>query len=194
MSTRIERDSMGGIEVPADRYWGAQTQRSLENFRIGTERLPRPLIRALPIRGTAVGTGLNTQAGYTRKMAAALAERTGLAFTEAPNRFASMAGKEGLVVVSGALKTGDRAMVRELSRRPRGHHEVRRCRPRRRRGAVLHRLRPAPGARVGGLADRLRRTGEHGGLRIRRLRRRPRRVYLARHRAHHRLGAGGRVW
>ena len=47
MGTRIERDSMGEIEVPADRYWGAQTQRSLENFRIGTERLPRSLIRAL---------------------------------------------------------------------------------------------------------------------------------------------------
>ena len=47
MSTRVERDSMGEIEVPADRYWGAQTQRSLRNFRIGTERLPRPLIRAL---------------------------------------------------------------------------------------------------------------------------------------------------
>ena len=47
MSTRIERDSMGEIQVPADRYWGAQTQRSLQNFRIGTERLPRSLIRAL---------------------------------------------------------------------------------------------------------------------------------------------------
>ena len=39
----------GPIEVPADRYWGAQTQRSIENFRIGTERMPRPLIRALGI-------------------------------------------------------------------------------------------------------------------------------------------------
>ena len=47
MNTRIERDSMGEVEVPADRYWGAQTQRSLQNFRIGGERLPRPLIRAL---------------------------------------------------------------------------------------------------------------------------------------------------
>ena len=37
-TTRIERDSMGTIEVPAERYWGAQTQRSLENFRIGGER------------------------------------------------------------------------------------------------------------------------------------------------------------
>ena len=287
MSTRVERDSMGEIEVPAHRYWGAQTQRSLENFRIGSERLPRPLIRALalvkrcaaavnralgdlppdvceairqaadeviegrlddhfplvvwqtgsgtqsnmnvnevianraaelmgdplganrsvhpndhvnrsqstndvfpsaihvaaaveiggkllpalarlratleakakafedvvkigrthlqdatpltlgqefsgyadqlrigedairaalplilelPIGGTAVGTGLNTRAGYARMMAAAIAEHTGLAFTEAPNRFASMAGKEGLVAVSGTLKTAAGAL------------------------------------------------------------------------------------
>ncbi|MBF2759173.1 MAG: class II fumarate hydratase [Ectothiorhodospiraceae bacterium AqS1] len=47
MNTRIERDSMGEIEVPADRLWGAQTQRSLENFKIGSERLPKPLIRSL---------------------------------------------------------------------------------------------------------------------------------------------------
>ena len=45
--TRIERDSMGAVAVPAERYWGAQTQRSLENFRIGGERMPLPLIRAL---------------------------------------------------------------------------------------------------------------------------------------------------
>jgi fumarate hydratase, class II len=44
---RIETDTFGPIEVPADRYWGAQTQRSLQNFRIGTERMPPPLIRAL---------------------------------------------------------------------------------------------------------------------------------------------------
>ena len=47
--TRTETDTFGPIEVPADRYWGAQTQRSIENFRIGTERMPRPLIRALGI-------------------------------------------------------------------------------------------------------------------------------------------------
>jgi fumarate hydratase class II len=44
---RTETDSFGPIDVPADRYWGAQTQRSLEHFRIGSERMPRPLIRAL---------------------------------------------------------------------------------------------------------------------------------------------------
>jgi len=45
--TRTETDTFGPIEVAADRYWGAQTQRSLENFRIGEERMPLPLIRAL---------------------------------------------------------------------------------------------------------------------------------------------------
>ena len=46
-ATRIETDSMGAIEVPADRYWGAQTQRSLLHFKIGGERFPREVIRAL---------------------------------------------------------------------------------------------------------------------------------------------------
>jgi len=44
---RIESDTMGEIAVAADRYWGAQTQRSLENFKIGGERMPRPLLRAM---------------------------------------------------------------------------------------------------------------------------------------------------
>ena len=48
-SMRIERDSFGPIEVPADRLWGAQTQRSLEHFRISTEKMPDALIRALLI-------------------------------------------------------------------------------------------------------------------------------------------------
>src|SRR4029078_8476753 len=47
--SRTETDSFGPIAVPADRYWGAQTQRSIEHFRIGTERMPRPLIRALGV-------------------------------------------------------------------------------------------------------------------------------------------------
>ncbi len=44
---RTESDTFGPIEVPAEKYWGAQTQRSLQNFKIGTERMPLPLIRAL---------------------------------------------------------------------------------------------------------------------------------------------------
>src|SRR5499433_3627295 len=45
--TRTETDSMGSIEVPADRYWGAQTERSLHHFNIGDDRMPREMIRAL---------------------------------------------------------------------------------------------------------------------------------------------------
>ena len=47
MSVRIEKDTFGPIEVPSDRLWGAQTQRSLQNFKIGGERMPKGLIRAL---------------------------------------------------------------------------------------------------------------------------------------------------
>ena len=46
-ATRTETDSMGAIEVAADRYWGAQTERSLHHFAIGSEHFPRALIRAL---------------------------------------------------------------------------------------------------------------------------------------------------
>jgi fumarate hydratase, class II len=45
--TRSESDAFGALDIPADRLWGAQTQRSLQNFRIGTERMPLPLIHAL---------------------------------------------------------------------------------------------------------------------------------------------------
>jgi fumarate hydratase class II len=49
MATRTETDSMGPIEVDAERYWGAQTQRSLEHFRIGGERMPPELVHALAV-------------------------------------------------------------------------------------------------------------------------------------------------
>jgi fumarate hydratase, class II len=48
-STRSETDSFGAIEVPADRYWGAQTERSRQNFRIGHDRMPMAIVRALGI-------------------------------------------------------------------------------------------------------------------------------------------------
>ena len=65
MHTRLERDSMGEVEVPADRYWGAQTQRSLHNFRIGGERFPREMIRALGIVKYAAAE-VNAQSGELR--------------------------------------------------------------------------------------------------------------------------------
>jgi fumarate hydratase class II len=49
MKTRTETDSFGPIEVAADRHWGAQTERSRNNFRIGEERMPVPLVHALAI-------------------------------------------------------------------------------------------------------------------------------------------------
>ena len=49
MNTRIEKDTMGEVAVPAEAYWGAQTQRSRDNFKIGGETLPAPLIRAMAL-------------------------------------------------------------------------------------------------------------------------------------------------
>ena len=49
MEYRIEHDSLGEVSVPADRYWGAQTQRSFENFKIGIEKMPREIIHAFGI-------------------------------------------------------------------------------------------------------------------------------------------------
>ena len=57
MGYRKEKDSMGELEVPDDRYYGAQTQRSLENFKIGGERFQRELIRAYGIIKKAAAKG-----------------------------------------------------------------------------------------------------------------------------------------
>ena len=57
---RTESDTMGTVEVPADRYWGAQTQRSLQNFKIGGERMPRSILRALGVVKHASATANNT--------------------------------------------------------------------------------------------------------------------------------------
>jgi fumarate hydratase class II len=48
-NARIESDTFGKIAVPADHYWGAQTQRSFQNFRIGEEKMPQPLIKAMAV-------------------------------------------------------------------------------------------------------------------------------------------------
>jgi fumarate hydratase class II len=49
MDYRIEKDTMGEVKVPADKYWGAQTQRSRENFTIGGHLMPKEVIRAFAI-------------------------------------------------------------------------------------------------------------------------------------------------
>jgi len=54
--TRTETDTMGPMEVPSDRYWGAQTERSIEHFKIGGERFPREVIRAFGVLKKAAAT------------------------------------------------------------------------------------------------------------------------------------------
>ena len=71
--TRIERDSMGAIAVPAEHLWGAQTQRSLENFRIGGERMPLPLIHALALEKQAAARANMALGVLDRQLGTAIA-------------------------------------------------------------------------------------------------------------------------
>src|SRR4030088_2672706 len=76
-STRVETDSFGPIEVAADRYWGAQTERSRQNFRIGRDRMPMPIIRALAI-GKLAAAETNRELGLlAQRRARALVPATG---------------------------------------------------------------------------------------------------------------------
>ena len=59
MEYRIEHDSMGEMRVPADCHWGAQTQRSYQNFRIGTEKMPREIVRAFAVLKKAAAIANN---------------------------------------------------------------------------------------------------------------------------------------
>jgi fumarate hydratase, class II len=72
---RIERDSMGAIEVPAEHYWGAQTQRSLENFRIGGERMPAALIRAIALQKKAAALANVTLGALDKRLGDAIDRR-----------------------------------------------------------------------------------------------------------------------
>ena len=73
-STRSETDSFGAIDVPKDKYWGAQTQRSLSNFKIGNECLPRPLIRGLGIVKCCAARTNITQGLIDREIGLAIAD------------------------------------------------------------------------------------------------------------------------
>ena len=74
MATRIEKDTFGPIEVPADRLWGAQTQRSLTNFKIGSEKMPPQLVKALAqVKRTAAQVNLDLK-GLDAKKAKAIIE------------------------------------------------------------------------------------------------------------------------
>ena len=71
-STRRETDSFGAIEVASDRYWGAQTQRSLQNFRIGWEHQPMPIIHALAIIKKAAALENEAQGDLAPELARAI--------------------------------------------------------------------------------------------------------------------------
>ena len=73
-TTRRESDTFGPIDVPADRFWGAQTQRSLLNFPIGEERMPMPLIRALGIIKRAAALANQRLGVLEERLAAAIAQ------------------------------------------------------------------------------------------------------------------------
>lgn len=64
MATRAETDAFGEVQVPADKYWGAQTERSLENFKINQpqDRMPPPIVKAFGILKGAAAT-VNMQFG-----------------------------------------------------------------------------------------------------------------------------------
>ncbi|MFF8798457.1 MULTISPECIES: class II fumarate hydratase [unclassified Methylobacterium] len=74
VETRTESDTFGPIEVPAHRYWGAQTQRSIQNFKIGTERQPAPLVHALGIVKQAAALVNKDLGGLEPRIADAIAE------------------------------------------------------------------------------------------------------------------------
>ena len=76
-------------------------------IRYGVERLHAALPRAaeVPLGGTAVGTGINTPAGFPQRVIALLAEDTGLPLTEARDHFEAQSARDGLVELSGALRT-----------------------------------------------------------------------------------------
>lgn len=79
--------------------WSAQLGQSAQAVELAMGQ-----VYALALGGTAVGTGLNTEASYAEDAAAAIAQRTGLPFVSAPNKFAALAGHDALVGLSGALK------------------------------------------------------------------------------------------
>lgn len=81
-STRTESDAFGEIQVPGDKYWGAQTERSLENFRINQpqDRMPPPIVKAFGILKGAAATvnmryGLGTLSLLPRRLDGRLRRR-----------------------------------------------------------------------------------------------------------------------
>jgi fumarate hydratase class II len=76
-ATRTETDSFGPLEVPADKYWGAQTQRSILNFPIGWEKQPVAIVRALGVIKKACAMANKDLGKLDAKLADAIIEAAG---------------------------------------------------------------------------------------------------------------------
>ena len=100
MQYRIEHDTMGEVKVPADKYWGAQTERSRNNFRIGPEAsMPAEIIRAF---------------AYLKKAAALTNADMGVLATEKSRQIADVCDEilEGKLMTSSRLSSGKRVRAR----------------------------------------------------------------------------------
>jgi fumarate hydratase class II len=81
MPSRIEHDAFGPVEIPSDRYWGAQTQRALGLFEIGEERFPAVLIRAFGLQKYAAARA-NAQCGVLEPALASAIEKAAIELRE----------------------------------------------------------------------------------------------------------------
>ncbi len=88
MEYRIERDTMGEVKVPADKFWGAQTQRSKENFKIGSEKMPMRVVKAFAILKRSTALANKRLAIWTRKKRKRL------------QRFVMMCSKANMMTIS----------------------------------------------------------------------------------------------
>ena len=94
--TRTETDSFGPLEVPADKYWGAQTQRSIMNFPIGWEKQPVPIIRAL---------------GVVKKACAMANKANGAMEAEIADAIIAMAHRLSLDVIAEGVETPEQCRL-----------------------------------------------------------------------------------
>ena len=98
--TRVESDSMGTIELPSDHYWGAQTQRSLDHFSIGDNRMPKAIDHAY---------------GYIKKASAIVNLAEGLLSKEKADLIIKVSDE----IISGKLMRSSHSMFGKQAREPR---------------------------------------------------------------------------
>ena len=107
---RIEADTMGQVRVPKDKYWGPQTQRSLENFQIGCEKIPEEVIRPLAIvkKGCCQGIQPNReriQESLDRSLMLVTALNPHIGYDKAAS-IAKKAHAEGITLKEAAIELG----------------------------------------------------------------------------------------